>query len=138
MGGFNSILVPGVLMAAAAAALSYAPGARAEAAPSMDEETILSFTPVQGLIGGAILATAAVARLATTGRLLGVSGVLRGACTGCSPLRESWRLAFLGGLLVGGRLLAMALPDAFEPLVASFTWQRAAVGGLLVRAGRRN
>ena len=66
------------------------------------------------------------------------NGVLVDSGKKCSSGLNLSNPLVLGGLLVGGRLLAMVLPDAFEPLVASFTWQRAAVGGLLVRAGRRN
>lgn len=48
---------------------------------------------------------------------------------------RAWRLAFLAGLLGGGVVAGAISPAAFEVPAATFTAQRAALGGLLVGVG---
>lgn len=90
------------------------------------------FTPVEGLLGGLTLGLAAYAKLRLTGRVLGISGAVRGVVRGAG---EAWRVAFLAGLLAGGLLLRTLLPSAFEVLPPAFTLQRAVLAGLLVGLG---
>lgn len=53
----------------------------------------LQFTPVQSGLGGVVLGICAVAKYALTGRILGISGVVKGLVLGDI---HRWRFAFLG------------------------------------------
>lgn len=106
---------------------SWAVSGVAEAAP-----VILHFTPQHALMGGALIGIATVGKLLLTGRVLGVSGAMKGIVNGEAG---AWRPTFLTGMLVGGVLLSIMLPTAFETLPATFSVGRAALGGLLVGLG---
>lgn len=84
-------------------------------------------------IGGALIGVAAALLLGGSGRIAGISGIA-GQLFSPSTKDHSWRLAFLGGLLVGGLVLQFAHPEAFGrsgwPSMAPL-----AVGGLLVGWG---
>ena len=95
--------------------------------------TALTFTPLVAAAGGAVLGLAAAAKWVLTGRVLGVSGAVRGLVVGGD--RSAWRLAFLAGLLGGGAVAGAINPGAFDVLPATFTAARAALGGLLVGWG---
>ena len=90
---------------------------------------------LMGLIGGVVLGAASAILLAMNGRILGVSGIVGGAVM---PKRGDlgWRVALLGGLLVGGLVLRIAFPDAFDA-VASRSAGVTIVAGLLVGFGTR-
>jgi uncharacterized membrane protein YedE/YeeE len=94
------------------------------------------FTPCEALVGGLVLGVATVGKLALTGRVLGVSGAVRGLARGDW---SGWRVAFVAGLAIGGAVAAGVAPGSaafWPPLPAeSFTLARAAVGGLLVGFG---
>lgn len=87
------------------------------------------------LAGGAVLGATAGAFLLLQGRVLGISGILGGLW----PLRRherSWRLLFLAGLLLGGLVASIVVPervtyDANRPM-----WM-IIVAGLLVGFGTR-
>ena len=65
------------------------------------------------LIGGALIGLAASLFLLLSGRVAGVSGVLGGLLM--LQLRDwGWRLAFIGGLLVGGLGLSLWRPESFQ------------------------
>ena len=68
------------------------------------------FTPVSALLGGALIGLAASARLLSTGRIAGISGVFGGLL---KPRAGDigWRVAFIGGLFVAGILLALFAPS---------------------------
>jgi len=87
------------------------------------------------LAGGACIGLAATGLLLFNGRVAGISGIL-GGLLGRDPAGQSWRLGFLGGLVVAGVVLAIPWPDAF-----SYTVPRSmpllGVGGLLVGFGTR-
>ena len=92
------------------------------------------FTPISGLIGGALIGVAATLLWWVNGRVAGISSLLTGLV---SPVRGdvSWRLAFLGAMLAVG-LVALALePAALGP--AQTGSAGLAVGGLLVGFGTR-
>lgn len=63
------------------------------------------------LVGGILIGIAASLLLYWTGRVAGVSGIVKGLVP---PARgdAAWRFAFLGGLLVGGLLLKFFFPGA--------------------------
>ena len=94
----------------------------------MSPETI--FHP---LLGGAIIGLAASLLLVANGRVAGISSILGGAIAAKTEDR-SWRLAFLGGLVVGGISLALFLPGSLEPNPPFAMW-RLVLAGLLVGFG---
>ncbi|MBK7830293.1 YeeE/YedE family protein [Nannocystis sp.] len=87
------------------------------------------------LLGGLLIGASALLLLGVSGRIAGVSGIVGGLMLAPRGDR-SWRLAFLGGLMVGGLLLLgidpAALPDglpATTPIVV--------LAGFLVGYGAR-
>jgi uncharacterized membrane protein YedE/YeeE len=69
------------------------------------------FDPRAALLGGLLVGVGLVLLLLASQRPVGVSGVIAGVLT---PKRgeAAWRLAFLGGLVLGGLLLNRARPGA--------------------------
>ena len=59
------------------------------------------FTPVQALVGGLLIGTAATLTLWTSGRIAGISGILAGSLFQKGQ-EAFWRGLFLCGLLLGG------------------------------------
>eukprot|EP00884_Botryococcus_braunii_P004246 jgi/Botrbrau1/13822/Bobra.0056s0064.1 len=92
----------------------------------------MAFTPVQGLLGGVAIGTVAAATVLINGRVMGLSGVLRGAFR-----REFHRGkgAFLGGLVGGASILRVVAPRAFDVLPPTFTVFRGLLAGLFVGIG---
>jgi len=84
------------------------------------------------LLGGLSLGVLAVTKLVVSGRILGISGMLKGLVHGD---RTPWNLLFLGGLLLGGLFLQTNAPYVFEVLPASATPTRMIGAGLLVGLG---
>ena len=66
---------------------------------------------LMAIAGGVMIGLAASAMLFFVGRIAGISGIVGGLLRP-EPDDSSWRLAFLGGLFVGGLLLAATLPEA--------------------------
>jgi uncharacterized membrane protein YedE/YeeE len=94
-----------------------------------------NFTPYSALFGGILIGLSASAMLLLDGKVAGISGILAGVL---KPVRGDtpWRVSFLAGLLAGGLLLRIWLPEAFDfgiirplPLLA--------IAGLLVGFGTR-
>jgi len=85
-----------------------------------------AFTPWSSLAGGILIGLSAALLILGSGRVAGISGIVGGLLKPGGP-DTTWRLAFLGGLLVAPLLwrLFAALPEA----------QPVAGGGLLVVAG---
>lgn len=123
---------PTSFLAAAKAAVMPAAAISAAAAAG----AAASFTPAEALVGGLVLGVATVGKLALTGRILGVSGALRGLARGDW---SGWRVAFVAGLALGGAVAAGIAPGSAAfwppPPIESFTLARAALGGLLVGLG---
>jgi len=87
------------------------------------------------LIGGGLIGVAASIMLITSGRVMGVSGIVSGVIT---PARGDWfwRVAVVVGLLFGGYLASTQIEHAFinetaRPLGVIF------IAGLLVGFGTR-
>lgn len=91
-----------------------------------------AFTPAESLLGGLTLGVLASSKFAITGRILGISGIVRGIVKGSA---QAWRVAFVMGLVAGGIALRFLLPTAFEVLPAAYSTQRAIVAGLLIGVG---
>jgi len=93
------------------------------------------FTPVASTIGGLFIGLAASLMLLLHGRIAGISGIVGGLLKP-RPGDVSWRLLFVGGLVVGGVVFSLFFPDMLTD-----TLQRsplAVIGaGLLVGFGVR-
>ena len=93
-----------------------------------------NFTPLSGLIGGALIGLSAAMLMVLSGRLAGVSGILGGALT--SSADRAWRVAFISGLIVAA--IVAPLFGAPQPArLASSSLVLFASAGLLVGFGSR-
>lgn len=84
--------------------------------------TFSMFTPVECGLGGIALGLAATLKLVNTGRVLGISGAIKGLLGGDT---SAWRLSFLTGLLGMGALTASLVPGEWHtsyPLVLLWTF----------------
>ncbi len=91
------------------------------------------FTPLSALLGGVLIALAAVLLLALNGRIAGVSGVAGGLWF--SPRSElGWRLLFLLGLVLGTALQVLVSGQVPLPRVG-FPTLAVVLAGLLVGYG---
>ena len=70
-----------------------------------------SFRPLEACIGGLFIGVACGTYMLLAGRIAGNSGALKSIILG--P-REPTKLAFAGGLIIGGVLIKRLLPTAFE------------------------
>jgi hypothetical protein len=91
------------------------------------------FTPVAGLLGGALIGLATALLVLGAGRIAGISGILGRAFF---PARGDldWRLAFIAGLPLGAWIATRATGDAAGFAIAHSPALLAA-GGLLVGVG---
>ncbi len=91
-------------------------------------------TPVASLVGGALIGLSASALLVLTGRVAGISGIVGGLLV---PRRGEvgWRVAFVGGLLLGGLLVARLVPGSVAPRQGPSPLWLLASAGLLVGFG---
>jgi hypothetical protein len=90
---------------------------------------------IGGLIGGALIGSAAALLLAFNGRIAGISGILGGLITSRARSERAWRVAFLVGLITAPalyRLFYEALPLQLEADVPTLL-----AAGLLVGFGTR-
>lgn len=94
-----------------------------------------NFTPFASLAGGVLIGISAAAMLLFNGKIAGISGILAGVLR---PVKAdtSWRLCFVGGLLAGGLILRVVLPQAFVFGTIHSTGALA-IAGLLVGVGTR-
>jgi len=89
------------------------------------------------IAGGVLIGTAAVLLYATLGRIAGISNIAFAAAWAPADQRP-WRWAFLGGLLGGGWLAAVAFGALAAPPPASAGAVAIAIAsGLLVGYGTR-
>ena len=94
--------------------------------------TIVNFTPYHALAGGALIGGAAVLLLWMNGRILGISGIVKGLLTGSPDWR--WRAMFVLGLVLGAGLYYGATGTAPVPRSTFPPWLLACAG-LLVGFG---
>lgn len=78
----------------------------------------MQFTPVTALLGGLTLGIVSLAKFAITGRILGISGALKGFVQGSIT---PWRVLFTAGMLVGAWLAKGMVPHAFDAIPSTFT-----------------
>lgn len=101
---------------------------------------VTSFTPVEGLVGGAIIGLAIAIWLGLYGRIAGISGILGGALFGHERGERSWRWFFLVGLVAGAAVylaIARDLPGTYYRIDLQGGWPLMLVAGLLVGFGTR-
>ena len=96
----------------------------------------MEFSDMIGPIaGGALIGLGATLSMLLSGRIAGVSGIA-GGLTAPKAGDVGWRVAFVGGLMIGGATMFALRPEIFasviEPNMAVI-----AIGGLLVGFGSR-
>ena len=94
-----------------------------------------NFTPVSGLLGGALIGLASALLMLLTGRIAGISGIFGGLLPLNTGERD-WRLAFLAGLIAAPLLGAMLGAPLPHPSVPASLWV-VVPSGLLVGLGCR-
>ena len=94
----------------------------------------LAFTPVQALLGGAVLAATVVGRMKLSGRITGIAGAVKGAAL--EPFRPSSRgqMALVVGILASGRAAAALTPELLE-IVPTASLARVLAAGACVGFG---
>lgn len=93
------------------------------------------FTPIAGLIGGALIGLSSVLLLAGIGRIAGLSGIFAGLLTLNWTGEQSWRAFFIVGLLIGTALTALVSGVDLDPGDFPGTPLTTLVGGVLVGMG---
>ena len=68
---------------------------------------------LMALLGGSMIGLAATGMMLAVGRVAGISGILGGLLKPTAG-EISWRLSFVLGLLSGGVVLVLALPQVFD------------------------
>jgi uncharacterized membrane protein YedE/YeeE len=94
--------------------------------------SVVNFTPISALIGGALIGLSAAGAWWLLGRLAGVSNILGSAVT--DKEGRDWRIAFLCGLLAAG-VLALALLAGEAPFQLDAGYGQVVLAGLLVGFG---
>ncbi|MEM7645326.1 MAG: YeeE/YedE family protein [Pseudomonadota bacterium] len=90
---------------------------------------------LRALLGGGLIGLSASILLIFNGRIAGISGIFFGLFQGPSE-QKNWRLVFVLGLLCGGVISILLLPDPFSSRVQTSFWQ-VIVAGFLVGFGTR-
>ena len=94
-----------------------------------------NFTPGSALVGGVLIGLAAAILLLLNGRLAGVSGIA-GGLTALKKGDMSWRVFFLGGLLVSALAYGFAEPSSTD-ITIDDSLPILVLGGLAVGFGTR-
>jgi uncharacterized protein len=92
------------------------------------------FTPWAGLIGGSLIGLSAVLLMATSGRILGASGIFGGLLTLNFDEAFSWRLIFIVGLLIG-TVVAGLYAGTAQTIAYGSNTVMTAIGGVIVGIG---
>lgn len=92
------------------------------------------FTPVAALLGGALIGTAAVALMAATGRIAGISGIAVRLLPPYGDRGFAGRLAFVLGIVVAPLFVALVTGSLPVPRIEATT-PLLALAGLLVGFG---
>lgn len=96
-------------------------------------DTLIQYLPP--LVGGILIGLASVGLMFFNGRIAGISGILGGLLSP-APGEASWRGFFVGGLALGGVLLALLYPVAF-PTGSERSLGALVAAGLMVGFGTR-
>lgn len=86
------------------------------------------------LLGGLLIGLATSSLLVFNGRVAGISGIVGGLL---HPTKgdTSWRLAFLGGMLVGGLVLSQLMPQAFAAISQAGSAANSSTGAVNLSLG---
>jgi uncharacterized protein len=95
---------------------------------------MISFTPVQSLIGGLLIGIATLIMIRYLGKITGISGIVGQTWSAASGDR-AWRLAFVAGLVLSPLVYALVWPLPAVEIQASTPWL--IVAGVLVGFGSR-
>lgn len=95
-----------------------------------------NFTPVPAFAGGLLIGLSAVIMLLFNGRITGISGIMDGIVINSKPDDRVWRVCFLLGLVLGGFLFNLFMPDSFIPR-DGFSLALLITGGFIVGVGTR-
>ena len=93
------------------------------------------FTPVQALVGGALIAASLAIMLIGTGRIAGLSGIFAGFVRGKKG-DWTWRFWFLVGMFAVGIVFRVARPETYDYGARVPLWA-VALSGALVGFGTR-
>lgn len=93
-----------------------------------------TFTPLQSLLGGAMIGLAAVLLMALLGRVAGITGILAGILPPARAADQGWRWAFLAGMVTAPLAYAIISGGAV-PLQVAGSPALLLVSGLLVGVG---
>lgn len=97
--------------------------------------SVVNFTPLSALLGGALIGLAAAGLWWLIGRLAGVSSILGGVLRP-QPGELGWRLAFIAGLLAAGGLAMAIAPDRVS-FHQPAGYVQLLIAGMLVGIGTR-
>ena len=86
------------------------------------------------LLGGLLIGAAVSLMLYLNGRVTGISGILYGAIFTSIKGDRAWRWYFTSGMLAGGFILKLLMPDTFSAGLPTPDWT-VIVAGLLVGFG---
>lgn len=95
-----------------------------------------NFTPIPAFAGGLLIGLSAVIMLLFNGRITGISGILDGIVINSKSGDRVWRICFLLGLVLGGFLFKLIMPDSFIPR-DGFSLVLLITGGFIVGVGTR-
>jgi uncharacterized membrane protein YedE/YeeE len=95
-----------------------------------------NFTPVPAFAGGLLIGLSAVIMLLFNGRITGISGIMDGIVINSKSGDRVWRICFLLGLVLGGFLFKLIMPDSFFPR-DGFSVVLLITGGFIVGIGTR-
>lgn len=100
-----------------------------------------TFTPIEGLLGGALIGISSALWLWLYGRVTGISGILAGLTLDRLPGERGWRLVYLVGMVIGALLYTWlvrhGLPGVHFSVELQVSWPSMVVAGLLVGYGTR-
>jgi uncharacterized membrane protein YedE/YeeE len=88
------------------------------------------------LVGGVLIGLSTTGLLLLNGKIAGISGIVGGLLAPLEAGDRGWRLGFVGGLLVGGAVLAARAPELFAITIERSTGA-VIIAGLLVGFGTR-
>jgi uncharacterized membrane protein YedE/YeeE len=91
------------------------------------------FEILKPLLGGILIGLASIILLLANGRIAGISGIFEGLLKPKAG-EYLWRLLFVAGLMIGGFVMSVLVPERFD-LLTNRTIGMIALGGLLVGLG---
>jgi uncharacterized membrane protein YedE/YeeE len=91
------------------------------------------FTPLQSLLGGALIGLSAALLLTLHGRIAGITGVLSGLLPPVARDAD-WRVAFLAGMIAAPLVYILAF-GAAPALASPASLPALVIGGVIVGAG---